>query len=685
MSEKIKKPPDINSINQNVFRIIKCPLKSVLKEYNKLHPIIDNCVKDINKFVIIGYQFIRLYLLDKYNKNEDLPVIDKQFILDVLKTIGKSETNRGKQKSEEKIINKDTKNNLKLFYDEVFSKIVSEKISYTNKTHILEQTSKEMITCLETNISTHFIKHLFKYINCVFKEPKTKIIKQEKDKEKRKELYKELNEDLRNLKSDLINNKIKDSKEEYHKWINENSKFLFPLKISKSVAYDVKIHPEKYIKYSIYINKKLEELGKRPYQFIPQRNNIIPKNIILNTSGITDLICSKYEKLFDYSKSELILNCKKYQQHIWSKILKLEKNSIFKNKNYIFYNQIITDGFSCSLLFILKKYKDKKYGEKLPKIILEDNSFRKIEDLTKEECNKYLTNKYKLVSIDPGKIRIVSMIDENNNFYKYSACRRRFETYTKRCNEIINKEKIKNNIIEKETKLSLNNSRTLKIEDYKNFVINKNKLNDEVKDFYNKLLFRKLNFRRYIRTKQSEEKMLNEIEDKFLTKEDKKNKRKILLLHGDYSRTSQMKGCIPSPNIGFKKILNKRFDIVEINEYNTSKLYNKTLKELINVSIRKNKHKRYLHEILTLKEEPLLKASCRLVPSEPERCIYVNRDKNACKNILNIGKEYLKTQTRKKEFIREKKKKIKIADKKDKKKKANKKLKKVKLKKVIVV
>ena len=60
-----------------------------------------------------------------------------------------------------------------------------------------------------------------------------------------------------------------------------------------------------------------------------------------------------------------------------------------------------------------------------------------------------------------------------------------------------------------------------------------------------------------------------------------------------------------------------------------------------------------------------------------------------CKNILNIGKEYLETQTRKKEFTREKKKKIKIADKKDKtkdkKKETNKELKKVKLKKVIVV
>ena len=56
-----------------------------------------------------------------------------------------------------KIINGD----IKKFYDTIFSKIIKDKLSYTNKTHILEQTAKEMITCLETNISTHFIKHLF--------------------------------------------------------------------------------------------------------------------------------------------------------------------------------------------------------------------------------------------------------------------------------------------------------------------------------------------------------------------------------------------------------------------------------------------------------------------------------------------------------------------------------------------
>ena len=133
------------------------------------------------------------------------------------------------------------------------------------------------------------------------------------------------------------------------------------------------------------------------------------------------------------------------------------------------------------------------------------------------------------------------MIDDKNKFFKYSACKRRFDTYVKRSNEIIKLEKIKHNIIEKETKLSMDSSRTFKIDEYKKFIINKNKLNEEVKVFYNKILFRKLNFRRYIRTKQADEKILNDIENKYLSKEDKEKQKRIVLLYGDYSRTSQMK------------------------------------------------------------------------------------------------------------------------------------------------
>jgi len=650
---KIKKPPDIieinkkeeeKELNEQVYRTIKCPLKSVLKEYKTLQPIIEQCVKDVNEIIILGYQFIRLYLLDKFVNNKELPIINKQFILDVLKTVSSTETNKGKQKTENKIKNKSVKDDIKLFYENTFYKLVNKTLSYSNKTFILEQMAKEMTTCIKTNISTHFLKHLYKYINIKFKKPKSEEIKKEKDKNKRKELYKELNADIRNLKSDIVDRHILNSKEEYHQWIKDNINLLLPDKFTKSIPYDIKANPEKYIKYSMYINSKTEELEGKPYAFIPQRNNIIMKNIILNTSGISDLIGSEVDEFFDHKKSDLTLHCKKYQSHVWSKILKIEKRSIFDNKNYVFYNQIMTDGFNCCLLFILKKYKDKEYGDKIPKYKEdEDNEFIKLNDLTKEECDKYLNSNYKFISIDPGKNSPISLIDDKNNFFQYSNCRRRVETYTKRSNQIIQNEKKKNGIIEKETELSKFNSRTLKPEEYKKFIVQKTKINDEVKEFYNNILFRKLNFRRYIFTLQSESKLLDEIENKYLSKEDKEKGKKLLIFYGNWSMNCCIKGKMSTPGIGMKRLLHSRFKILETDEFKTSKLYNKTFKELTNVKVRKGKHSKSLHQVLTLKEET-------------EKCIRVNRDKNACMNILYLGKYYLQNQSRPIEFQREKQK-----------------------------
>ena len=627
------------SNNEQIYKVIKVPLKSVLKNYDKIQPIIENTIKDINQLVILGYQFLRLFLLDKFNNNQNFPIINKQFILNILKTIGKNKTTTGKSTNIDKIKNKPLKDELKIFYNSVFHNLVDIRPNITNKSHILEQTAKEMITCINNNISLHFVKHLSKYINELFKNPTAKLIKETFiNKNVRKEL-KNLNNDIRNLKNDLFNNKIKDSKPIYHQWIKDNCLLLFPDKINVSVPYDVKSNPEKYFKHAFYINQKIEILDKRTYQVIPQRNNIIPKHITLNTSAIVDLINDTKKNIFSFGKSKILLNCKKYQKHVWKTLLKLEKKTIFKtNSKYTFYNEIKTDGFDCILLFINKKYKDKVFGDKLPTY---DNEivFDKLEDFQKGKCKKYLEGNYKFIGVDPGKKRPFTMIDEEGKFFKYSAMRRRFETYAKRSNYVIHIERKKNNIIEKETEISNFNSRTLNIDKYKDFIKNKNRINNDVKDFYNNVLFRKLSFRRYARTKQSEDKLLNIIENKYLTEKEKDEGKKIVLLYGDYSVGTSMKGCYSTPNLGLKKLLSKRFEIYDINEYKTSKLYNKTYKELKNVKIRKGKHVKSLHEILTLKEET-------------EQRIFVNRDVNACKNILSIGLYYLKHGERPKEFIR---------------------------------
>ena len=79
-----ERPPDPS---EQVYRIIKCPLKCVLKRYDTLHPVIEKAVIDINEIVVLSYQFIKLYLLDKFNDNQELPTINKQFVLDAIKTI----------------------------------------------------------------------------------------------------------------------------------------------------------------------------------------------------------------------------------------------------------------------------------------------------------------------------------------------------------------------------------------------------------------------------------------------------------------------------------------------------------------------------------------------------------------------------------------------------------------------
>lgn len=50
-----------------------------------------------------------------------------------------------------------------------------------------------------------------------------------------------------------------------------------------------------------------------------------------------------------------------------------------------------------------------------------------------------------------------------------------------------------------------------------------------------------------------------------------KNNKKLLILISHYYRTSHMKEIISTPNIGFKKLLLKRFEMFEINEFNAIK------------------------------------------------------------------------------------------------------------------
>ena len=70
------------------FIVVKTSLKSILKDYDNNFSIINNLVLECNEIVIRTYQFIRLFILYKYYKNESIPKLDKDTILYFIRSCG---------------------------------------------------------------------------------------------------------------------------------------------------------------------------------------------------------------------------------------------------------------------------------------------------------------------------------------------------------------------------------------------------------------------------------------------------------------------------------------------------------------------------------------------------------------------------------------------------------------------
>lgn len=140
--------------------------------------------------------------------------------------------------------------------------------------------------------------------------------------------------------------------------------------------------------------------------------------------------------------------------------------------------------------------KDKKWGSRVP--VLQEQDFHTIEDLTKDQLDTLKDRN--IVGCDPGKHSLVYMMDKNGNKLKYTALQRKIESYgkRKRNQRILLQEKNKHKIIEKETRLSTQNSKSVDYEKFKIYLVEKDKLNKETIDFYKKEVWRKMKFRQYI-------------------------------------------------------------------------------------------------------------------------------------------------------------------------------------------
>ena len=156
-----EKPPD------DFFKGIKTSLKSVLKHPDINLPKIINAVIKCNKIVIQTMMFIKLFLLDHYDKNNTLPVINDEFINSCMKILCNEKASGRPPKKE----SKEVKDKLTAFYKVDFQPLIqNENLDYTHMNTILDYLTIDILTMYENNIKLHYVIYVERYVNVVWKK-----------------------------------------------------------------------------------------------------------------------------------------------------------------------------------------------------------------------------------------------------------------------------------------------------------------------------------------------------------------------------------------------------------------------------------------------------------------------------------------------------------------------------------
>ena len=472
IEEKKTKPPDKSS---DYIKCVKTPLKHILKNPDVNLPKITDAVIKCNKIVINTLMFMKLYLLDYFEKNNKLPEIDKVFVNSCMKILCNESASGRPPKKEIK----ELKDKLTAFYNFDYKPLIKDTdLDYTHLNTVLDYLTIGIITMYENNIKLHYVEYIERYVNIVWKKKETiiKIKEDNKDKEKQKELVNEFCRQLRKIKIDIleITTEYK-SDVKYHNWIKDIKKTITPNKKKyqkDNLYYDLQCNPQDYLPCMIRMMKKVEKDKVMIYNVFPMRNDLICHHIRIDTTTLVHLLMTKKQgNKTDYLSEG---NLKKYENKIWEFFFRTERQC-FKKPKYTFHHMIETNGVSCSILML----KNDLIGKRIPNIKVGSNTEQYIDELS-DYTN--IKNK-KIVAIDPNKADLIYCVDSDNKDakeFRYTQDSRRKECKIKKYAKIIlefKKEKVDDKtIIQYETELSKLNRKTLIIKDFTEYIKKKSEI-----------------------------------------------------------------------------------------------------------------------------------------------------------------------------------------------------------------
>lgn len=435
------------------YRSIETSWESIVK-YPESSIIIENTGINVNKIIIHAYHFFKLFTLDKHRRTGRLPAINKRLLKSIMKIVSTKDA-RGSKPDDG---TQELLDELSIFYEQHYKSLLSneDKPYLTNLNTLLDYEAESMITCIGNHIKNNFYDFFSRYVNVmVDKKGMEKYINKTKsiENKNRKTILNNYRNELRKLKTDILKheNLCFDEFENIKTYIRDTH--FYNVDDETNIIYQVNDDPFDFLKILINMSKEIENKHQKTFSCFPLRKSIIPKHIKLDTTTIIQLLFKPGEnKSFYLSGGNTII----YKDYIWSLFFRTERK-FFKKKNYIFNNQITTDGISCSILFIRKDlYKvDKRSKPRHIKKPFGYKGEKYIDELSETEKEKF--KDYTVVGIDPNKddlIYATTITSEENSQYdikkfRYTQNQRRKETKSKKYHKIIERNKKNTFIMDK--------------------------------------------------------------------------------------------------------------------------------------------------------------------------------------------------------------------------------------------
>jgi hypothetical protein len=587
------RPAEWKHLNRTTFKTFKAPLKSVMKDPECVARI-EEFVFKINDLVFHSYQFIKCYVLFNFDRPEPVFIdIDDHLIGYSIRVLGFC-------RESNKRSNQELYESLEKYYFEHYQPATQHRRMN------LEETAKmranlvvQIKTMISNNIQERFNQHFRRFVNKMTYDKENPIPKST----------------LTRLKKRLLNMDFEEIEPEFSHFIDFVMSFV-PADITKSIEYDVKERPLLYLKGMLLMNRRLEDKGLHCFRELPLSDRNVPRNIMLDTSTLIDSLVT-----VDKKKAEIFSSVNEHKNDVWDAVLNM-KHKIFKSTNYEFYHQITTDGISCSLLFIRKGIKRKRGQVLDPKV--SEFVFPKLDDQTDLEDIRG-----RLVGCDPGKRSLVYLSDGKRKL-QYTNPQRRVEGRMKygalaAYNLRTEKNKVGDESVQEyEGNLNAYKSNTTYHMEFLEYCYAKTRVRNETASFYRQSVFRKIRLRSFIYTRKSVDGFINKIGQTF--------GQDTVIAYGNWSRTDQMKGCAPSPGIGLRRLIHRKYRTLTTDEYLTSKLCSECGSRMKNHRIQR----KIKGHILKFRLHRLM-CCTECVSSESKRVAFRSRDLNAAKNIYQIG------------------------------------------------